>query len=77
MMLAYLASEIVEHIMTGRQPKGLTLMWLQRHRIVSDWQVQREMIANIRQTPKRKPHQRTTTNVAVTEQTMIDEGATP
>jgi hypothetical protein len=42
--LALLAPDIVERLMTGRQPRRLTLIWFMRHRIPADWEAQRRLI---------------------------------
>lgn len=42
--LALLAPDIVKECLAGRQPRALTLLWLQRHRLPEDWQAQRQAI---------------------------------
>lgn len=43
--LTLLAPDIIEQLMSGRQPRRLTLMWFQRNRLPVDWQQQRDIIA--------------------------------
>ncbi|MCC7006381.1 MAG: site-specific recombinase resolvase [Ottowia sp.] len=43
--LTLLAPDIIEVLMAGKQPRTLTLMWFQRHRLPVDWQAQRDIIA--------------------------------
>jgi len=47
MHLAFLAPDIVRQITLGTQPLGLTSDWLLRHAIPTDWDAQRERIANL------------------------------
>lgn len=42
--LTLLASDIVEQLLAGRQPRRLTLIWFQRNPIPVDWQQQRQII---------------------------------
>ena len=42
--LALLAPTIVEQCLAGRQPRTLSLRWLQRHRLPFDWQAQWQVI---------------------------------
>jgi len=42
--LALLAPEIIERCLAGRQPRTLTLRWLQRNRLPIDWQAQQQFI---------------------------------
>lgn len=44
--LTLLAPDIIEQLMTGRQPRGLMLMWFQRNRLPVEWPAQREIIAS-------------------------------
>ena len=44
--LTLLAPDIIEHLMAGRQPRRLTLMWFQRNPLPVDWQAQRDIITN-------------------------------
>ena len=44
--LTLLAPDIIGRLMTGRQPRRLTLMWFQRNRLPVDWQAQRAIIAS-------------------------------
>lgn len=44
--LTLLAPEIIEQLMAGRQPRRLTLMWFQRHRLPVDWNAQRAIVAS-------------------------------
>jgi hypothetical protein len=43
--LALLAPDLVEAMLQGRQPRALTLLWLQRHPLPNDWPTQRQVIA--------------------------------
>jgi len=43
--LALLSPEFIEQCLAGRQPRTLTLRWLQRHRLPIDWRAQRRVIA--------------------------------
>lgn len=45
--LAFLAPDIVRDITNGTQPMGLTSDWCLRHHLPSDWQAQRQCIANL------------------------------
>lgn len=42
--LTLLASDIIESLMAGHQPKTLTIMWFQRNRLPVNWQAQRTLI---------------------------------
>ncbi|RYU61326.1 site-specific recombinase resolvase [Methylolobus aquaticus] len=42
--LALLSPDLIEQCLAGRQPRTLTLRWLQRHRLPNDWPAQREVI---------------------------------
>jgi hypothetical protein len=44
--LTLLAPDIIEQLMAGRQPRRLTLMWFQRHRLPVEWRDQRDIIAS-------------------------------
>jgi hypothetical protein len=39
-----LASDLIEQLMAGRQPRRLTLMWFQRHRLPVEWSAQRDIM---------------------------------
>lgn len=43
--LTLLAPDIIELLMTGKQPKTLTLMWFQRNRLPVDWHAQRDILS--------------------------------
>ncbi|WP_445933604.1 recombinase family protein [Nitratireductor indicus] len=43
--LAFLAPDVLQSIIWGEQPVGLTSEWLQRNDLPSDWQAQRRLIA--------------------------------
>lgn len=43
--LAFLAPAIVQLILSGDQPTGLTTKWLAKNALPTDWQKQREIIA--------------------------------
>jgi hypothetical protein len=42
--LTLLAPDLIEQLMAGRQPRRLTLMWFQRHRLPVEWSAQREIM---------------------------------
>jgi len=42
--LALLAPDIIMRLLSGRQPRTLTLEWLKRHPLPNDWQAQQEII---------------------------------
>lgn len=42
--LALLAPDLIEQCLAGRQPRILTLRWLQRHRLPIVWQAQQQII---------------------------------
>lgn len=42
--LTLLAPDIIMQLMSGTQPRRLTLMWFQRNRLPVDWQAQRTII---------------------------------
>jgi len=44
---AFLAPDIVQMILDGRQPIGLTSEWVLRHKLPNDWQDQRALIATL------------------------------
>ena len=44
---AFLAPDIVQMILGGRQPIGLTSEWVLRHKLPNDWQDQRALIATL------------------------------
>ncbi|MCB1368015.1 MAG: hypothetical protein KDK00_09645 [Rhodobacteraceae bacterium] len=44
---ALLAPDIVQLILDGRQPDGLTSDWLLRHALPINWQDQRSLIATL------------------------------
>ena len=44
MRLTLLAPDIIAQLMSGTQPRRLTLMWFQRNRLPVDWQAQRAII---------------------------------
>lgn len=44
MRLTLLAPDIITQLMSGTQPRGLSLMWFQRNRLPVDWQAQRAII---------------------------------
>jgi len=44
MRLTLLAPDIITQLMSGTQPRRLTLMWFQRNRLPVDWQAQRTII---------------------------------
>ena len=43
--LAFIAPDIVEAIIRGEQPSGLTAKWLGQNPLPSDWQTQRQVVA--------------------------------
>ncbi len=46
--LTFLAPDIIERLMAGHQPRRLTLVWFQHHRLPLDWPIQRTIIENFR-----------------------------
>ena len=42
--LTLLAPDLIEQLMAGRQPRRLTLMWFQRHRLPVEWSAQHEIV---------------------------------
>ena len=44
--LTLLAPDLIEQLMAGRQPRRLTLMWFQRHRLPVQWSAQRDIIGS-------------------------------
>ena len=42
--LTLLAPDLIEQLMAGRQPRRLTLMWFQRHRLPVEWSAQRDIM---------------------------------
>jgi hypothetical protein len=42
--LNLLAPDIIETLITGRQPRTLTLLWFQRHPLPVEWERQREIV---------------------------------
>lgn len=45
--LAFLAPDIIESILEGKQPPGLTTEWLIRNKFPSDWQEQRKLFQTL------------------------------
>jgi len=45
--LAFIAPDIVRSIIHGDQPAGLTSAWLEQHPLPSDWQAQRQILAQL------------------------------
>jgi hypothetical protein len=43
--LTLLAPDLIEMLMSGRQPRRMTLMWFQRHPLPVDWEAQRRIVA--------------------------------
>jgi hypothetical protein len=43
--LALLAPDLVEMMLLGRQPRALSLLWLQRHPLPNEWMGQRRVLA--------------------------------
>jgi hypothetical protein len=44
MRLTLLAPDIIESLMTGRQPRRMNLIWFQRNPLPVDWQAQRKIV---------------------------------
>jgi hypothetical protein len=42
--LTLLAPDIIDLLMTGRQPRRMTLIWFQRHPLPVDWVAQRQIV---------------------------------
>ena len=49
--LVLLAPDIIDRFMAGQQPRRLTLMWFQRHRLPVDWQSQRQIMNTLDEAP--------------------------
>lgn len=47
LQFTFLAPEIVQMIVEGRQPIGLTSAWIERTSLPQGWQDQRELIATL------------------------------
>ncbi len=45
--LSLLAPEIIESVLSGTHPKGLTVQWLNRNSIPAEWEKQKKLIASI------------------------------
>jgi hypothetical protein len=43
--LTLLAPDIIDRLMSGRQPRQMILMWFQRHSLPVDWEAQRQIVA--------------------------------
>jgi hypothetical protein len=43
--LTLLAPDIIERLMSGRQPRRMTLIWFQRHPLPVDWEAQRQIVS--------------------------------
>jgi hypothetical protein len=43
LQLALMAPDLIECCLAGQQPRGLHLLWLQRHRLPNDWSAQRAL----------------------------------
>jgi hypothetical protein len=43
--LTLLAPDLIELLMTGRQPRRMTLIWFQRHPLPVDWEAQRQIVS--------------------------------
>jgi hypothetical protein len=44
MRLSLLAPDILELLMTGRQPRRMNLIWFQRNPLPVDWEAQRQIV---------------------------------
>ena len=42
--LTLLAPDIIDLLMTGRQPRRMTLIWFQRHPLPVAWEAQRQLV---------------------------------
>ena len=49
MRLTLLAPDIIEILMTGRQPRRMNLIWFQRHPIPVDWEAQRQIVQRFKE----------------------------
>ena len=45
--LSLLSPEIIESVLNGTQPKGLTVQWLNRNSFPADWEKQKKLITCI------------------------------
>jgi hypothetical protein len=43
LQLALMAPDLIECCLAGQQPRGLHLLWLQRHRLPNEWSAQRAL----------------------------------
>lgn len=43
--LTLLVPAIIQNILSGRQPRCMSLVWFQRHPLPIDWLAQRELVA--------------------------------
>jgi hypothetical protein len=44
MRLTLLAPDIIDLLMTGRQPRRMNLIWFQRNPLPVDWEAQRQIV---------------------------------
>lgn len=49
MRLTLLAPDIIEILMTGRQPRRMNLIWFQRNPIPVDWEVQCQIVQRFKE----------------------------
>ncbi|WP_343548972.1 site-specific recombinase resolvase [Ralstonia sp.] len=49
--LTLLAPDIIERLLAGHQPRGLTLWWFQHNPLPSDWVAQRAIMARFEERP--------------------------
>lgn len=49
MRLTLLAPDIIELLMTGRQPRRMNLIWFQRNPIPVDWEAQRQIVQRFKE----------------------------
>jgi len=49
MRLTLLAPDIIEILMTGRQPRRMNLIWFQRNPIPVDWEAQRQIVQRFKE----------------------------
>lgn len=49
MRLTLLAPDIIELLMSGRQPRRMNLIWFQRNPVPLDWEAQRQIVRRFRE----------------------------
>jgi hypothetical protein len=47
--MTLLAPDIIERLMTGRQPRRMNLIWFQRNPVPVDWEAQRRIVQRFKE----------------------------